>query len=80
MTPVAPAVTVNGAGTYTVLAVCPAGKIVIGGGYEYTTTPNGQVLPSSFPLSADTWRASFRVAQISPVSITARAYAVCVTQ
>ena len=73
-------VIVNGGQTLTVLAVCPAGKIVIGGGHEFSTVANGQIMVSSFPSAIDTWKVAFRVAQIPPASITARAYAICVNQ
>lgn len=73
-------ITVGGGATLTVLAVCPAGKIVIGGGHEFSTVANGQIMVSSFPSAIDTWKAAFRVAQITPASITAKAYAICVNQ
>jgi len=75
------AVTVAGNSTTTMSASCPAGKNVIGGGYESSQTggTNYALHPvSMFPSAADTWRVTLRVSGINnAVTITFRVYAIC---
>jgi hypothetical protein len=74
-------VTVGGNATTSMTATCPAGKNVIGGGYESTQAPgvNYALHPvSMFPSAADTWRVTLRVSGINnAVTITFRVYAIC---
>jgi hypothetical protein len=73
-------VTVAGNSTTSMSVSCPAGKNVIGGGYESTQAAgNYAVHPvSMFPSAADTWRVTLRVSGINnAVTITFRVYAIC---
>jgi hypothetical protein len=74
-------VTVAGNSTTSMSASCPAGKNVIGGGYEsaQAAATNYAVHPvSMFPSAADTWRVTLRVSGINnAVTITFRVYAIC---
>lgn len=70
-------VTVNGNQTTTLSAACPAGKIAVGGGFDYS----GNVAPitpvASFPAAADTWRVMVRLSQVSAASFQGRVFAIC---
>jgi hypothetical protein len=74
-------VSVPGNSTTTLTATCPAGKNVIGGGYESTQAALGNYAlhpVSMFPSAADTWRVTLRVSGINnAVTITFRVYAIC---
>jgi hypothetical protein len=70
-------VSINGNQTTTLMAACPAGKVAIGGGFDYS----GNVAPvtpvASFPAAADTWRVMIRLSQIGAATFQGRAYAIC---
>ena len=74
-------VTVAGNSTTSMSVSCPAGKNVIGGGYESTQVAgvNYALHPvAMFPSAADTWRVTLRVSGINnAVTITFRVYAIC---
>ena len=67
----------------TATASCPAGKILLGGGAEVTTTAAAKErahLVSSFPSAAASWTATGVVgiaALGAGQTMTVRAYAVC---
>lgn len=73
-------VSINGNQTTTLTAACPAGKIAIGGGFDYS----GNVAPlstvASFPSAADVWTVRVRLSQVSAATFQGRVYVICVTQ
>jgi hypothetical protein len=77
-----PVAGVNGQGIVTGWAFCPAGKVVISGGFEAIYGGTGQLVASnSFPETASSWKVVLRNASVSAVSgVTVRVYAVCVSQ
>ena len=74
-------VSVAGNSTTSMSVSCPAGKNVIGGGYESAQAAGGNYSlhpVSMFPSAADTWRVTLRVSGINnAVTITFRVYAIC---
>ena len=70
-------VTINGNQTTTVNAVCPAGKIALAGGFDFS----GNVAPvtqvASFPAAPDTWRVLVKLSQVAAATFQGRAYVVC---
>jgi hypothetical protein len=73
-------VTVAGNSTTSMSVSCPAGKNVIGGGYESNQGAGTYALHpiAMFPSAADTWRVTLRVSGINnAVTITFRVYAIC---
>jgi hypothetical protein len=73
---------VNGNNTTTGVAACPAGKRIIGGGFEGVNV-NLPVYPvSSFPSAVDnTWRATVRNASVTGImNLQIRIHVVCIAQ
>ena len=70
-------VSINGNQTTALTASCPAGKIAIGGGFDYS----GNVAPvtpvASFPSAPDTWRVHIRLSQVTAATVQGRVFAVC---
>jgi hypothetical protein len=64
--------------TTTLTATCPAGKNVIGGGYE-SSLLNFVLHPvAMFPVAPDSWRVTLRLSGTnSAVTFTFRVYAIC---
>jgi hypothetical protein len=64
--------------TTTLTVTCPAGKRVLGGGYE--SYGNATLHPmASYPFTVDSWRMTLRLSQDTGASIQFRVYAVCAT-
>jgi hypothetical protein len=73
-------VSVPGNSTTSLAATCPAGKNVIGGGYDSIQGAGTYALHpvSMFPSAPDTWRVTLRVSGINnAVTVTFRVYAIC---
>jgi hypothetical protein len=70
-------VTINGLQTTTGDATCPAGKQVIGGGFDDSGTALPLQLLGSFPAAADTWRVLVRLNQVTFATFSVRTYAIC---
>ena len=68
---------INGNATATANASCPAGKQVIGGGFDASGTALQLQLLASFPAAADTWRVMVRLNQVTAVPFSVRTYAIC---
>jgi hypothetical protein len=69
-------VAVGGAGVAQ--AACPAGKSVVGGGYQITFGgAAGISADASYPAQGG-WRASFRNNGTTNVTLTVNVYAICV--
>lgn len=82
--PVSPA-GVNSGGQVSGVAVCPAGKRAIAGGFEalysQMSAASGLVASASFPLSEASWKVTMRNASGFAVSaVTVRVFAACVSQ
>ena len=76
---------VNAGGRVTGIAVCPAGKRVISGGFDAVYTQSaaasGLVSSSSFPLSTSSWQATMRnPGGFAVTAVTVTVYAICVSQ
>jgi hypothetical protein len=70
-------VSINGNSTTTLTATCPAGKNVIGGGYESSTGAFVLHPVAMFPSAADAWRVTLRLSQTTAMTFTFRVYAIC---
>jgi hypothetical protein len=70
-------VSINGNQTTTLSAVCPAGKVAIGGGFDYSGNIAVAMPVASFPAAADTWRVMVRLNQVSGATFQGRAFALC---
>jgi len=66
----------------TVSAVCPAGKFVVGGGFQVYSTPDGNREPpfvtKSAPSAFNKWTVTAERGSISRGSWSVQAYAICV--
>lgn len=65
--------------TSTVVATCPSGEEVVGGGYwidPASDPPGVEVVTRSYPASSNTWTVVFELTQNGQVP-TGNAYAVC---
>jgi hypothetical protein len=76
---------VNTGGRVTGIAICPAGKRVISGGFDanYTQTQSssGLVSSSSFPLTDASWQVTMRnPGGFAVTGVTVFVYAICVSQ
>jgi Collagen triple helix repeat (20 copies) len=60
--------------TITVSVSCPAGTILLGGGYQVSNTAADQRIPASYPSASGTWTATIQN-KLTPVTFTV--YAVC---
>lgn len=72
----------NAGQTYSLTSTCPAGKKILGGGYSYTVSNQGQtnrVSVSSYPSAATDWTVLVRVNTSlgGSVTISLSVYAVC---
>lgn len=57
---------------------CPAGKVVVSGGYSIAgQTPGGVIVTASYPESG-AWKVSFQNAGKTAANFTVELYAVCV--
>jgi hypothetical protein len=70
-------VTINGNSTTTLTATCPAGKNVIGGGYESSVGAWVLHPVSMFPPAIDSWRVTLRLSQVPAATFSFRVYAIC---
>ena len=59
-------------------AVCPAGKVVLGGGYTVTAT-SGAVIRESRATANDTWTVSAFELNNTSDNWSVQAFAICVT-
>jgi len=69
----------NGTNTRTVTAACPAGKKVMGGGYESSNINIALHPVASFPSSDTVWTVTMRLSTVTAVIVPfeLRAYALC---
>ncbi len=70
-------VTINGNQTTALTIACPAGKIAVAGGFDYSGNVAAVTTVASFPLLPDTWRVLVRLSQVAAASFQGRAFAVC---
>jgi hypothetical protein len=70
-------VNVNGLQTVSPVAVCPAGKIVVSGGFDASGTALPLQSLASFPSAPDTWQVKIRLNQATPAVVNVRVYAMC---
>ena len=71
-------VSINGNQSTTVNVACPAGKVVMSGGVDFSG--NGTVallLVASYPTAADNWRSLIKLNQVSAATFTWKGFAVC---
>jgi hypothetical protein len=70
---------VNGNASVSGTAACPAGKVVLSGGFSATFAGGGNLLAAaSYPDTASSWRVTLRNTSITAVSsVTFTVYAVC---
>ncbi len=58
---------------------CPAGKVVVSGGYSIAgNAPGGVVVTASYPDSSSAWKVNFQNAGSTAANFTVELYAVCV--
>jgi hypothetical protein len=84
LAPVSPA-GVNSGGQVSGIAVCPADKRAISGGFEalyvQAAAASGLVASASFPLSETSWKVTMRNPSGFAVSgVTVRVFAICVSR
>jgi len=74
-----PIAAMNGNTTRTVMVACPAGKKVMGGGYESSNVNIALHPVASYPSSEVAWTVTMRLSQVTAVMVPfeLRAYAVC---
>ncbi len=76
-------VSISGAGGVSAIAVCPEGKVVLGGGHTFFRPPEqglagyaNLTLNESYPSAVDTWKSSLVFANTGG-SVTLTTYAIC---
>jgi hypothetical protein len=71
-------VSINGNQTTSAVSVCPAGKVVIAGGYESSTGAFVLHPVASFPSAIENgWRVTLRLSQVAAATFQFRVYAIC---
>ena len=70
-------VSLNGNQTTTLNAACPAGKIAITGGFDFSGNVASVTQVASFPPAADSWRVMVKLSQVGAATFQGRAYVVC---
>jgi hypothetical protein len=68
---------INGLQTTTQEAVCPAGKVAVGGGFDVSGTGLPLQALASFPVASDTWQVKIRLGQTPAASFDVHTYVIC---